>query len=202
MHLGLYGQSEDIDLAIYDENAQFLDDGITFAVGDVKISKDSGTYNPTANLPVLIANGKTWKLTLTASEKTCARYAVQIKDQDGPSFTDNVFYGYTYGHASAHIPSMPATIAAGAISSGAIASGSIASGELNNIADAILKRDLAAVVGEASRSLKKAIQFIRNKWSISGSTLTVTAEDDTTPSWTANVSTTSGAHPVTGVDPA
>jgi DHA2 family multidrug resistance protein-like MFS transporter len=40
-----------------------------------------------------------------------------------------------------------------------------------------------------------------NKWSISGATLTVTKEDDSTAAWTATVSTTAGADPVTGNDP-
>ncbi len=242
MILGLYGQSEEILLDIYDENAQYLDNAITFATGDVKISKDGGAYANTTNLPTLVSGGNTWKLTLTSAEKTCARWSVQIKDQDGPSFTDQVFMGYTYGNASAAIPSMPATIAVGAIASdaitssqiadnaitagkiasnaitsakiatdaitstqiatGAIKSGAIASAELNNISDNLLKRDFSSVTGEAARSLLNALRFLRNKWSISGSTLTVTKEDDSTSAWTSTLTTNASANPVTGSDPA
>lgn len=68
-------------------------------------------------------------------------------------------------------------------------------------ADALLKRDMSAVTGEAARSPLNALRILRNKMSISGSTLTVTKEDDSTSAWTAAVGTTSGADPVTSVDP-
>lgn len=71
---------------------------------------------------------------------------------------------------------------------------------LNGIADALLKRDFAAVAGAASRSLLNAARFLRNKRSVAGGTLTVTAEDDATPAWTAVVVTAPG-DPVSSVDP-
>lgn len=69
-------------------------------------------------------------------------------------------------------------------------------------ADALLKRDWTSVTGEAARSVLNALRFLRNKWSLSGSTLTVTQEDDTTSAWTAAVSTDASADPITGSDPA
>jgi hypothetical protein len=69
-------------------------------------------------------------------------------------------------------------------------------------ADALLKRDMSAVTGESARSPLNALRFLRNKWSISGTTLTVTKEDDSTSAWTATVTATPGAEPVTGSDPA
>ena len=69
-------------------------------------------------------------------------------------------------------------------------------------ADATLKRDMSAVTGEASRSLLNAIRAIRNKWSISGTTLTVTKEDDTTSAWTAVLTEAAGANPYSASDPA
>ena len=77
----------------------------------------------------------------------------------------------------------------------------ITAAEHNNIADALLKRDWTAVTGEAARSALNALRFLRNKWSISGSTLTVTEEDDTTTAWTGTVTTNAAADPVTEVDP-
>lgn len=77
----------------------------------------------------------------------------------------------------------------------------LTSAEHNNIADALLKRDWTAVTGEAARSVLNALRFLRNKWSVSGSTLTVTKEDDTTTAWAATVSTDAAADPVTGSDP-
>jgi hypothetical protein len=69
-------------------------------------------------------------------------------------------------------------------------------------ADALLTRDMSAVTGESARSPLNAFRFLRNKWGIVGTTLTVTEEDDVTAAWTATVSVDAGADPVTGSDPA
>jgi hypothetical protein len=73
--------------------------------------------------------------------------------------------------------------------------------DLNKKADALLKRDWTAVTGEAARSILNALRFLRNKWSISGGTLTVTKEDDTTSAWTAALTTNASADPVVSSDP-
>ena len=80
--------------------------------------------------------------------------------------------------------------------------GSLTSAERNAIADAMLNRDMSAVSDTNSRSPLMAFRFIRNKWSISGSTMTVTKEDDSTSAWSSTVSTDAGAVPVVGNDPA
>jgi hypothetical protein len=46
-----------------------------------------------------------------------------------------------------------------------------------------------------------AMQYLRNKVDISGSTMTVYTEDDTTASWTSALTTTAGLNPVTSSDP-
>lgn len=74
--------------------------------------------------------------------------------------------------------------------------------ELSAIADEILKRDWNSVSGEASRSVLNALRILRNKVLITGDTLLVKAEDDSTNAWEATVSSTSGAAPITGVTPA
>ena len=71
----------------------------------------------------------------------------------------------------------------------------------NTIADAILKRDWSAVTGEAARSLLNAARFLRNKWTVSGTALTVYKEDGVTSAWTGTVTATAGADPVTGNTP-
>ena len=68
-------------------------------------------------------------------------------------------------------------------------------------ADELLKRDWTAVSGEAARSVLNALRFLRNKWSISGTTLTVTEEDDSTSAWTSTLTENASANPVTGSDP-
>jgi hypothetical protein len=74
--------------------------------------------------------------------------------------------------------------------------------DLNEVADAIFKRDWSAITGEAARSALNALRFLRNKWSIAAGTLTVTKEDDSTTAWTAAVTTNAAADPVTASDPA
>lgn len=71
----------------------------------------------------------------------------------------------------------------------------------NANADALLKRDWTAVSGEAARSVLNALRFLRNKWSVTTGTLTVTKEDDSTSAWTGTVTTDEAALPVTGNDP-
>jgi len=82
----------------------------------------------------------------------------------------------------------------------AIGSGVIAAAELNNIADALLKRDWSSVSGEAARSVLNALRKLRNEWSISGTTLTVKKEDDSTTAYTQTLTATAGADPITAVD--
>lgn len=71
-------------------------------------------------------------------------------------------------------------------------------------ADALLERDIGSGTNAGTpeeRTVRSALRFLRNKWSISGSTLTVRTEDDSTTAWTAAVATQAGADPVVGNDP-
>jgi len=69
-------------------------------------------------------------------------------------------------------------------------------------ADALLNRDMSAVSDTNARSPLNAMRFIRNKWAISGTTLSVKKEDDSTDAWTATVTAAPGADPISGNDPA
>lgn len=71
----------------------------------------------------------------------------------------------------------------------------------NNNADALLKRDFSSISGEAARSVLNALRKLRNKISVSGGTLTVTKEDDSTTAWTAAVTSDAAADPITEIDP-
>jgi hypothetical protein len=75
-------------------------------------------------------------------------------------------------------------------------------GTATDVADAILTRDMSAVTGEAARSPLNALRLLRNKWSVSAGTLTVYAEDDATPAWTAAIDSDAAANPIIGSDPA
>lgn len=81
----------------------------------------------------------------------------------------------------------------------------LTSGERNSVADALLDRDMSTGADSGSttvRTMRQAMRFLRNKWSISGTTLTVTKEDDATASWTSTVTTSASADPITANDPA
>jgi hypothetical protein len=74
---------------------------------------------------------------------------------------------------------------------------------IESIADALLNRNIAGG-SDGGRTVKDALRVLRNKTSITASTLTVYQEDDgaTLPAaWTATLSTSATADPVTGIDP-
>jgi hypothetical protein len=57
------------------------------------------------------------------------------------------------------------------------------------------------VVPIDDRTVRSAFRYIRNKVSISSSTMTITTEDDATAAWTATLISTPGLDPVTSSDP-
>ena len=69
-------------------------------------------------------------------------------------------------------------------------------------ADALLNRDMSAVSDTNSRSPLNALRFLRNQWTVVGTTLTVYEEDDSTSAWTASLTTDANADPITGSNPA
>ncbi len=92
-------------------------------------------------------------------------------------------------------------VTASAIAADAIGSSELAASAATEIADALLNRDMSAVSDTNARSPLNALRFLRNKWSISGGTLTVKEEDDTTTAWTAALSTDAAAEPIISSDP-
>lgn len=113
--------------------------------------------------------------------------------------------GSVTGNVGGNVTGSVGSVAAGGITAASIATDAIdadalAADAVTEIADGLLKRDLSAVTGEASRSLLNAVRFLRNKFSISAGTLTVYKEDDATSAWTGAVTTTAG-DPVSQIDP-
>lgn len=99
-----------------------------------------------------------------------------------------------------------AAFAAGAIDAAAIAANAIGASELaqdaaQEIADEILNRNIAGGGSGGARNVRSALRALRNKREIAAGTLTVYAEDDSTPDWTAAVTTAAG-NPVSSIDPA
>ncbi len=76
----------------------------------------------------------------------------------------------------------------------------LTSGERNSTADAILARGVTG--GANARTVAQALAFLRNKWTLVGTTLTVYDTDDTSILWTATLTTDATAQPVTASDPA
>lgn len=83
-----------------------------------------------------------------------------------------------------------------------LASGSVtlSASEYAAIADKILGRNLAGN-SDGGRTVQDALRASRNKTAIAGATLTVYAEDDATPAWTATVATAS-RDALASIDPA
>ena len=105
-------------------------------------------------------------------------------------------------HISATVHDMQAgVLTASVIAAGAIDSNAIAASAANEIADAILARNIGGG-SSTGRTVTEALRFLRNKFSVVSGTLTVYQEDDTTVSWTGTVGTTAGADPITSNDPA
>jgi hypothetical protein len=107
---------------------------------------------------------------------------------------------------AAHIASdihelQPAVIDNTHFAAGAIDSNALATNAAQEIADAVLGRNIAGG-SSTGRTVTEALRFLRNKFAVVGATLTVYQEDDATVSWTATVGTTSGADPITSSDPA
>ena len=66
-------------------------------------------------------------------------------------------------------------------------------------ADALIGRNIEGG-SSTGRTVAQALAFLRNKWEVSGATLTVYGVDDSTPSWAASVTQTAG-NPISAVDP-
>lgn len=91
-------------------------------------------------------------------------------------------------------------IDAAAIATAAIDADAIAADAANEIADALLARNVAGG-SSAGRLVKEALYVLRNKTAIAAGTLTVYGTDDATPAFTAAVTTAAG-NPIDSIDPA
>ena len=109
-------------------------------------------------------------------------------------------------HIAANVHQMQnGVIDAPAIATGAIDADALAADAVTEIADGILARDIGSGTNAVTlneRTVRSALRALRNKSSITTSTLTVTTENDATTAWTAAVSSDATAIPVTGIDPA
>lgn len=169
----------------------------------ITASKDGAAFGSIS--PTVTERGDGWyNVALTTSHTdTLGDFALHITgtDADPTDLVDEVV---------TDLPGLSVTsvavVGSGGITAASLAADTITAAKVaadvgTELADALLKRDMSAVTGEAARSPLNALRFLRNKWSVSGATLTVTKEDDTASAWTATISTTAG-NPVSSVDPA
>lgn len=68
-------------------------------------------------------------------------------------------------------------------------------------ADALLDRNMGTGVDSGGRTVRSALRLLRNKVVIALGVITVYKEDDTTPDYTAAVTTDASADPIVSVDP-
>lgn len=114
--------------------------------------------------------------------------------------TNNDKTGYAIGTGGIDAAAFAAAaITASAIAANALGASELAADAAEKIADALLNRNVAGA-SNAGRLVKEALYSLRNKVEISGGTLTIYAVDDTTPAWTAAVTTAAG-DPLTEIDP-
>jgi hypothetical protein len=106
-------------------------------------------------------------------------------------------------HLAANVHQMQNnTITAAAIATDAIDADALSTDASNEIADALLNRNIGGG-SSAGRLVKEALYALRNKTSITGTLLTVCDENDNVllPAWTANLTISASADPITGIDP-
>lgn len=199
-------------LAIRGSVASIDDVGITYQI--VKATNGGWTALPdtavTTNGSLLTSGTGTAQLSVSSgvAQADVAKIATASVSTSSAQLGVNVVNAAGTAWGSGAITS--GVFASGAIDATAIATDAIGSAELssaaaNKIADAMLDRDMSTGTDSGSttvRTMRQALRFLRNKWTIIAGTLTVYKEDDSTTSWTGSVTTNAAADPVTGNDPA
>lgn len=175
----------------------------TIATGDFKRSTDGGALTNLSTLPVETPAGSGLVLvSLTAAEMgsggpgTGSKVTVKWSDPE-LQWTDGM-----------HFLDAPVQTAASALTTvlAALTAGvALTSSERNAVADALLDRNMASGTDSGSstvRTLRQAVRFLRNRWTLIGTTLTVYKENDSTSSHTMVATEAPSANPISGLDPA
>ncbi len=186
----------------YEENNDtVIDSGNCSKVDD---ANTTGYYKARAQVTAALGYevGKVYHVRVAATVNAVAGAGVVGKFTVLPAMVwDSLVGGTDYLDANAYSITA-AAITAAAIATDAIDADALKTDAITEIVLAILKTDWTGITGESERSVLNALRFLRNKWSITGTTLTVTKEDDTTAAWTSALSTDAAAVPVVGSDPA
>lgn len=182
---------------------------------DSEVSIDGADYVDCTNEAVEIGpSSGTYRLDLTAGEMNGDTIAVLVKTSTVDAKTSVLIFYPTVLSVAAlgtNVVSMAAnTLTASALATDAVTeiqSGLATSAEVGNLptavenADALLNRNINGG-GNGTRTVEEAFAFLRNRWTVSGGTLTVYDVDDTTPLWTGAITSDASAQPIVGNNPA
>lgn len=106
-----YGAATPVYFPLIDAGANdFEDSPVTFAAGDVQLSKDGGAFANATNTPAHEGQG-IYSLALTATEMGAATLVIAVIDQTSPkAWEDQCLLVGSYGHASARHETLPANV--------------------------------------------------------------------------------------------
>lgn len=147
---------------------------VTGAAGlDSEVSKDGGAFADCTNEATEIATSSgIYYLDLTSTEMNADTVALIVKTSTTNAKTSVLIF-YPYED-----------------------------GDTANFADDLLDRNMATGTDSGGRTARNALRLSRNKVVAASGTLTVYKEDDSTSAWTAALTGTAGADPITTIDPA
>lgn len=175
----------------------------TIAAGDFKCKTDSGSFTNLATLPtetpaasgivlVSLSAGEMGSSGPgTGSKVTVVWSDPQLQWTDGMQFID----------APVHTAHSAMTTILASLTTGT----ALSTAERNAIADALLDRNMGTGTDSGSttiRTPRQALRRQRNRVAISGTTMTVYKENDTTADHTAVLTGAAGADPIIEINPA
>jgi hypothetical protein len=188
-----YGTAATVNFTLWEIDGVDVNATASAVLGDVVIYKNTGgdatsVSANTTNLFSAHQSGAWTSLVLTNTEMEAARITVQIIDSHNSpkEWLDEFLYIETYGQLSAQHEHTGYQLSANTISS---------------ISESILGYDWNDVAVVSDRSLLNAARFLRNRWKVSGSALSVFQEDDSTTAWTVALDTVTSAAPVIDFNP-
>lgn len=158
-------------------------------VPTVYISKNGGAFAATTNAAVEIGAGF-YRVTLTATETGTDGPLAMYATATGAAIWRDIHQVYT---------AFPVALASGETVT-------LATGEHDKIADHVLRRTVQNALDSSDgdtkdfRSLVGAVSKLVNKVALSGSTLTIYEDDDTTALGTQTVTTNESGQPISAVD--
>jgi len=125
-----------------------------------------------------------------------------LTDKAGFSLATAQSYNNTgsVGSVTGSVGSVTGSVTVGTISADAVNATALSADACAEIADAILNRNIATG-SSTGRTVKDVMKLLRNKVTVSATTLTVYEADGTSIAWTAAVTSDIAAIPITGVTP-